>query len=90
MDFDICFLDGRGRLNCLVAASFPSSGDADLYARDTMELPAGNDGMRIAEIYDRNASPFLPLRVLFRPEPTPVGAVLAAIATRQPCEPAGK
>ena len=50
MNFDICFLDGRGKLACQMTAYFNDPGQAARYAREVMDTRSCA-GFRAAEIH---------------------------------------
>ena len=74
MEFNICFLDGEGRLSCLISAPFSDFPHAARYASEVMRASSCGAGFSRAEIHETGAVPDMPL-------------VVAGAASRRPAHP---
>jgi hypothetical protein len=50
MQFEICFLDRKGQLSCLLVSSFDDHRHASVYARHVMDTAACRDILMRAEV----------------------------------------
>ena len=75
MQYEICFLDRRGRLSCLMTGEFSDNNHAAQFARHAMDTAAARGKLHSAEIHrdsQRTVVKAAPLAPLRRPQPTRV------------------